>query len=56
MITVDVARCMGLKKFELRVGNTANLVVLREPNVLEALRVHGEPSAVISHGRLAKGS
>lgn len=54
MVTTDVARCMGLKGFGIKTGHTANLVVLREPNVLEALRNHGEPAAVISHGRLVE--
>jgi len=52
MVTVDVAKCMGLKKFALKAGNPANLAILREPNVLEALRNHGEPAYVISHGKL----
>jgi len=52
MITVDAARAMGLKRFGLRKGNPANLVVLHEENVLEALRNHGAPRFVISHGRV----
>ena len=52
MITMDAARAMGLKRFGLRVGYPANLVVLHEENVLEALRNHGAPRFVISHGQL----
>ncbi|HOO77836.1 MAG TPA: amidohydrolase family protein [bacterium] len=54
MVTVDVARCMGLKGFGLKKGAVANLVVLHEGTVLEALRNHGEPAAVVSHGRLVE--
>jgi cytosine deaminase len=43
---------MGLREFALKVGAPANLVVLREPSVLEALRNHEAPVAVISHGEL----
>jgi cytosine deaminase len=52
MITTDAARAMGIKQFKLKVGNVANLVVLQEENVLEALRNHREPRWVISHGKL----
>jgi cytosine/adenosine deaminase-related metal-dependent hydrolase len=36
----------------LEAGSPANLVVLDEPNVLEALRNHAAPAYVISHGEL----
>ena len=52
MITVRAARAMGLKDLALRVGATANLVVLDAPSVLEALRQHAAPVSVISHGKL----
>lgn len=52
MITVDGARAMGLRDFALKLGSPANLVVLGAPNVLEALRSHEAPEAVVSHGRL----
>jgi cytosine deaminase len=52
MITRDAARAMGIKDFELREGAPAHLVVLTQPNVLEALRYHERPAYVISHGRL----
>jgi cytosine deaminase len=51
MITIDAAQAIGIDRFGLKVGNTANLVVLHEENVLEALRNHAEPKYVISHGR-----
>ncbi len=41
-----------LKDFEIKVGAAANLVVLDQPNVLEALRFHERPTHVISHGKL----
>lgn len=52
MITLSAAQAMGMREFALKVGAPANLVVLREPSVLEALRNHGAPLAVISHGEL----
>jgi cytosine deaminase len=52
MVTKNAARAIGLKNFELKVGAEANLVVLDQPNVLEALRFHERPSYVISHGAL----
>jgi cytosine deaminase len=52
MVTTKAARAIGLKDFELKVGAPANLVVLDEPNVLEALRNHAAPAHLISHGNL----
>lgn len=52
MITRDAGRAMGLPDFELKVGAPAHLVVLDAPNVLEALRSHAAPVAVISHGQV----
>lgn len=52
MVTTQAARCMDLKEFEIKVGAPANLVVLSQPDVLEALRFHEPPVATISHGRL----
>ena len=52
MVTTQAARCMGLKDFEIKLGAPANLVVLGQPDVLEALRFHEAPVATISHGRL----
>jgi len=52
MITRDAARAMGIPDFGLKVGAPAHLVVLDQPNVLEALRHHEQPATVISHGRL----
>lgn len=51
MITTDAARAMGLPDFGLKVGAPANLVVLDEPNVLEALRSHAPPAHVIKDGK-----
>lgn len=52
MVTTRAAQCIGLKDYGLQVGKTAHLVVLQQPNVLEALRYHEAPLAVISHGEL----
>jgi cytosine/creatinine deaminase len=52
MITVRAARAMNVTNHELKVGADANLVVLKQPNVLEALREHNAPRFVISHGKL----
>jgi cytosine deaminase len=54
MISTAAARAMGIERFELKAGNPAHLVVLNENNVLEALRNHAEPRAVISHGALVR--
>lgn len=52
MITVNAAKAMNLKGHELKVGGNANLVVLNQPNVLEALREHSAPRVVVSHGKV----
>ncbi len=52
MVTVSAARCIGLKDFRINVGAPANLVVLNQPNVVEALRFHEAPAYTISHGKL----
>jgi cytosine deaminase len=51
MITTRAARAMGVPDHEVRVGAPANLVVLAAPDVLEALREHAAPVAVVSHGK-----
>jgi cytosine deaminase len=52
MVTRAAGRAMGLPDFELKVGAPAHLVVLRAPNVIEALRFHEAPAVVVSHGRV----
>jgi cytosine/creatinine deaminase len=52
MVTTKAAQCIGLQDFALKTGAPANLVVLDEPNVLEAFRNHEAPAHVISHGQL----
>lgn len=52
MVTTLPARAIGLKDHALKVGAPANLVVLDQPNVNEALRFHEAPAYVISHGKL----
>jgi cytosine deaminase len=51
MITVDAASAINLDRFGLCEGAAANLVVLDHADVVEALRFHGPPAHVISHGR-----
>ncbi|MDE5442430.1 amidohydrolase family protein [Bradyrhizobium sp. CSA207] len=52
MITTRAAEAMNLRNYGLKAGCAANLVVLDQPIVSEALRFHTPPAAVISHGRL----
>ncbi|MEA5079611.1 MAG: amidohydrolase family protein [Anaerolineaceae bacterium] len=52
MVTKNAARCIGLKDFGLKEGAVANLVVLDQPNVLEALRFHEKPLCVVSQGKV----
>lgn len=55
MVTVDAARAMGIDGHRLEVGQPANLVILEQDSVLEALRFHAAPRAVISQGKLIAG-
>jgi cytosine deaminase len=52
MVTTKAGDAIGLPDFRLKEGNPANLVILQEPNVLEALRNHDAPTHVIYQGRL----
>jgi len=52
MVTIDAAKAIGLKNFKLQKGAEANLVVLKESNLREAIRNHDEPLYVVSHGKL----
>ncbi len=52
MITIDAGRAIGLKNHKLEEGNPANIVILKDENVLEAFRYHRKPKYVISHGNL----
>ena len=51
MATVAGAEAMNVPNHALAVGADANLVVLGEPDVVEALRFHAAPRHVVSHGR-----
>jgi cytosine deaminase len=51
MITIAPAKAMNVHGHELAVGNAANLVVLDQPDVNEALRFHAAPVAVVRNGR-----
>jgi cytosine deaminase len=48
MITTEPAKAINLDGFGLSVGAPANLVVLDQPDEVEALRYHGPPAHVIS--------
>jgi cytosine deaminase len=52
MITTAPAKAMNISNHGLATGNAANLVVLDQPDVNEALRFHAAPAAVISQGRI----
>jgi cytosine deaminase len=52
MVTIDAAKSMNLTDFELKEGAPANLVVLNEADVMEAVRNHAAPQTVISHGQV----
>jgi cytosine/creatinine deaminase len=52
MITLDAAKAINLPRFGVSPGAAANLVVLDQPDAVEALRFHGLPTHVISNGRL----
>jgi cytosine deaminase len=52
MITIDAARAMNVADYGVAEGTSANLVVLDQPDVVEALRFHSPPAWVISNGRV----
>jgi len=52
MITTRAATAVGLERYGLGLGCAANLVVLDQGDVTEALRFHAPPRVVISHGRV----
>ena len=54
MITVDAATAINLPGFRLTEGATADLVVLNQPDVIEALRFHEPPAHVIKNGVLVE--
>ncbi|GJL80903.1 MAG: cytosine deaminase [marine bacterium B5-7] len=52
LVTIDAARSINVANYGLEVGAIANLVVLDQPNELEAMRFHAAPRHVISHGKM----
>jgi cytosine/creatinine deaminase len=52
MVTILPARGIGLIDHTLKIGAPANLVILDQPNVNEALRFHEAPAFTISHGKV----
>lgn len=55
MVTSEAAAAIGIGGHSLEVGAAANMVVLDQHNILDALRWHAEPRAVIFRGRAIKG-
>jgi len=51
LITTNAAKALGVKNFELAVGNPANIVVLGVPSTVKALWSHEAPVAVIKAGK-----
>ncbi|MEW5693676.1 MAG: amidohydrolase family protein [Candidatus Hydrogenedentota bacterium] len=52
MITIDAARAMNIKKYGLKEGNDAHLVVLDAKSVYETFMYHKQPLYTISHGKV----
>jgi len=55
LITVNGARAMGIKDFDLKEGNIANLVVANAGSVWETLTNHEAPLHVIKDGKEVTG-
>ncbi len=51
LITTKAAQAMGIKDFELKEGNKANLVALNAENIWEAFTNHEAPCHVIKDGK-----
>lgn len=51
LATVNAGKAINVP-LKLAVGNPASFVVRRERDVLEAVRFHGEPLHVVSHGKV----
>lgn len=54
MVTTAAGQAIGLSDHRLEVGNPANIVILGQPDVLEALREHAAPACVISNGKVVR--
>ncbi|MBN2257347.1 MAG: amidohydrolase family protein, partial [Anaerolineaceae bacterium] len=52
MVSTLPARGIGLQDHILKEGAPANLVVLDQPTVNDALRFHEAPACTISHGKV----
>ncbi|MEM9610141.1 MAG: amidohydrolase family protein [Actinomycetota bacterium] len=52
LVTVNGATALNVVDFGLAVGNPANLVVHEAPTMVDVLRFHAPPTAVISHGAI----
>jgi cytosine/creatinine deaminase len=54
MVTTRAAQAINVKDYGVKEGVTANLVVMKQNSVVEAMRYHEEPKFVISHGKLVE--
>jgi cytosine deaminase len=52
MVTTNAARAIRLDRYGLYPGGAANLVVLAQSDLIDAVRFHSEPLHVVSHGKL----
>ena len=52
MITTYAAKALKLSGYGMQPGDLANLIVLNQSTVGEALRWHEQPKAVVSQGKL----
>ena len=52
MVTYNGARTLGIEDYGIRVGGTANLVVLEAQNPIEAIRHRSSVLAVVSRGKV----
>jgi cytosine deaminase len=55
LVTTRAAQAMGVRGFEMKEGNRANLVVLNAESVWEALTDHEAPRHVIKNGKEVTG-
>lgn len=54
LVTTLGAQAMGLKNYGLKVGADAELVILKQGTLCEALRFHEAPEVVLKSGRVTK--
>jgi cytosine deaminase len=52
MVTVNAAKALRLDNYGLRPGGSANLVVLAQSDLIDAVRFHAQPMHVVSNGKI----